>query len=219
MKSKTQFLLVLLTFLMMGSFTLLSAQTKDSAEPKRGWAARAAQARAQRQAEGTSRQRQTEQAENEAAAPAEAEEGAEARNERYDWPPRQRPELIVGTWLIDIPQSNMGLPPFRAYHTFADGGTFTEVSDLLVGLGESPAHGVWRGQGTHYNLTFELFAFDPEKKEPVGIVRVRVAIRLLSRDELVGETTVDFIAPDGTIEKDIDGGPFSGKRVKVRPLH
>ena len=52
---------------------------------------------------------------------------------------------------------------------------------------------------------------------PAGMVRVRIAIRLLSRDELVGDTIVDFIAPDGTIEKGIDGGPFTGKRIKVLP--
>ncbi len=222
MLSKTKFSIVMVIVMMIGSITFVAAQaptqSNDTGEQKRGWAARVAQAKERRQAESraaeqaadTNQQRPTENS-------AEAED--EAQNENSGWtPPRPRPEPIVGTWLIDVAKSDGGLPPFRAFHTFHDGGTFTEVSDLLAQLGETPAHGAWKGKGSHYNLTFELFVFDPDKK-PVGIVRVRVAIRLLNRDELVGDTTVDFIAPDGKVDENIDGGPFSGKRVKVRPIH
>ena len=102
-----------------------------------------------------------------------AEDDSEAQNELFGWtPPRPRPEPLVGTWLIDVTKSDGGFPPFRALHTFHDGGTFTEVSDLLAQLGETPAHGVWNGKGSRYNLTFELFVFDPDKK-PVGRPRPR----------------------------------------------
>jgi hypothetical protein len=213
--------------LMLGAITFAFAQADDTKETKAnetqgGWATRALEGRARRQTErearGTERTADTDRQQQQET-PSEAEDDSGAQTELFGWGlPRPRPEPIVGTWLIDIPTSNTGLPPFRAYHTFADGGTFTEVSSLLAKLGESPAHGVWTGRGARYNLTFELFVFDPETKEPVGIIRVRVAIRLLSRDELVGDTAVDFIAPDGTVEENIDGGPLTGKRVKVRPV-
>ncbi len=125
---------------------------------------------------------------------------------------------IVGTWRIHIPESDGGLPPFNAYHTFAEGGTFTEVSDLLTTLTESPAHGVWTGKKLEYQLTFELFVFDPETKEPAGRVRVRCAIHLAAGgDTLEGDTVVDFIAPDGTLFEGVDSGPFSGERLEVVP--
>lgn len=214
----TKFSIVMVIVMMIGSITFVAAQSNDTGAQKRGWAARVAQAKERRQAEPRAAEQAADTNQQQTANPAEAEDDTEAQNENSGWtPPRPRPEPLVGTWLIDIPTSNAGFPPFRAYHTFHDGGTFTEVSDLLAQLGETPAHGVWNGKGSRYNLTFELFVFDPDKK-PVGIVRVRVAIRLLNRDELVGDTTVDFIAPDGTIERDIDGGPFSGKRIKVRSI-
>lgn len=221
MKSKIQLLLALGIVLMMGFITVTSAQTDDTKTTKRGWAARALEAKAQRQAQreagNTTRTEDTERS-TQTDTQEESQDDSEAQNEGHGWQQPRQPEPLVGTWLIDVPTSNAGFPPFRAYHTFHDGGTFTEVSNLLAQLNETPAHGAWTGRGSRYNLTFELFVFD-EKKEPAGIVRVRVAIRLLSRNELVGETAVDFIAPDGTVEKDIDGGPLSGKRVKVRPVH
>ena len=225
MFSKTKFAVILLIVLMVGSITFVAAQATEkgeTSEQKRGWAARIAQAKQRQQAGRENRdderartaeqQRQTEERTT-------TEDDSEAQNELSGWEPlRQRPEPLVGTWLIDISESDAGFPPFRALHTFHDGGTFTEVSNLLAKLGETPAHGAWTGSGSRYNLTFELFAFDPATKDPVGIVRVRVAIRLLSRNELVGDTAVDFIAPDGTVERGIDGGPFTGKRIKVLPV-
>ena len=37
-------------------------------------------------------------------------------------------------------------------------------------------HGAWSGKKNDYLLTFELFVFDPETKQPAGRVRVRGAI-------------------------------------------
>jgi hypothetical protein len=125
---------------------------------------------------------------------------------------------LTGTWRVSIPQSDAGLPPFNAYHTFHADGTFTEVSDLLATQTESPAHGVWSGEKTDYQLTFELFVFDPETKAPAGRVRVRCAIRLSGDgDTFAADSVVDFIAPDGSVAEGIDSGPFSGTRVKVVP--
>jgi hypothetical protein len=124
--------------------------------------------------------------------------------------------LIVGTWFIDVPGAD-GAPGFQAYHTFGGDGTFVETSSLLATLTEGPAHGVWSGKKRDYLLTFELFAFDPDHN-PVGRIRVRCAIHIVNEDNLVAETKVDFIEPDGTVIPEIGSGPFTGKRVKVLPL-
>jgi hypothetical protein len=126
---------------------------------------------------------------------------------------------LTGTWRVSIPTSDGGLAPFNAYHTFTGDGTFVEVSDLLTTQTESPAHGVWSGKKQDYQLTFELFVFDPGTKEPVGRVRVRCAIHLAADgDSFTGDTVVDFIAPDGSVAEGVDSGPFSGTRVKVVPI-
>lgn len=129
-----------------------------------------------------------------------------------------RRKALTGTWYINIPKSEGGAPPFNAYHTFNSDGTFTEVSDLLPNLTETPAHGAWELYGHDYLLTFELFVFD-EQKKPAGRIRVRCLIRLTGHDELRGETVVDFIAPDGTVEKGIDRGPFTGKKLRPLSVH
>lgn len=222
MKSKFQFTFALVIMLMIGSFTFTVAQTDDTKAAKGGWAVRIAQARAHQQAEResghTGRANDIERG-AQTAAPEKAQEDAESQNELFGWQPLRRPEPLVGTWYVNIPTSNGGLPPFNALQTFNDGGTFTESSDLLVTQTEGPAFGVWKGNGARYNLTFQLFIFDPEKKESVGMVRVRAVIRMISNDEFVADSAVDFIAPDGTVEKGIDGGPFHGKRVKVLPVN
>lgn len=124
----------------------------------------------------------------------------------------------VGTWRIHVPQSSSGLPPFNALHTFHSGGTFTETSDILATLAEGPAHGVWSGEGPEFLLTFELFVFNPDHT-PAGMVRVRCEIVVFAgSDKLTGKAAVDFIAPDGTEEKNIDTGTFNGTRVKTLPL-
>jgi hypothetical protein len=69
-------------------------------------------------------------------------------------------------------------------------------------------------------LTFELFVFDgsPDHK-PVGIVRVRNAISLSEdNDSFTARYAVDFIAPDGQLESNIDTGKYTATRVKVLPL-
>ena len=208
--------ITLVIALMISLVTFTQAQS----EQKRGRAARVAAAKAQRQAEResgtTERTDDTQRRTNSAEV---SSDDSDAQNERFGWQHDKKPEPLVGAWYINIPQSNGGLPPFNALHTFNDGGTFTESSDLLVTQTEGPAFGVWKGKGARYNLTFQLFVFDPEKKESVGMVRVRATIRMISHDEFVADSVVDFIAPDGTIEKGIDGGPFYGKRIKVLPAN
>jgi hypothetical protein len=128
-----------------------------------------------------------------------------------------RRKALVGAWEINVTESAMHFPPFSALHAFHQGGTFTEVSNLLPGLNETPAKGIWDVEGDRYLLTFELFVFD-EQKQPAGIVRVRVSLKLVNANELQGDTVVDFIAPDGTVELAIDKGPFTGKRIKVMDI-
>jgi len=129
-----------------------------------------------------------------------------------------RPSRLTGTWLIDVSESDQGLPPFRALQTFHADGTFTETSSLLGGGEEGPAHGVWqRIDRDDYALTFYLFVFD-ENGDAAGMVRVRVAIHLIDSDHLTGDTAVDFIEPDGTVIPDVDSGPFTGERLLVEPV-
>lgn len=221
MFSKTKLSMLLMTLMIIGSVAFASAQATDKGdtrEQKRGWASRVTQAKERQQAERENRDdtraatsaRQTEERA--------ADDAAEAQNEVLGWPQQHQPEPLVGTWSIHIPTSEGGAPPFNALQAFHDGGTFTESSDLLITQTEGPAFGVWKRNGGHYTLTFQLFVFDPDKKESVGMVRVRANIRMLSRDEFVADSVVDFIAPDGTIEKGIDRGPFYGKRIKVLPV-
>ncbi|HRQ42135.1 MAG TPA: hypothetical protein PLD25_29805 [Chloroflexota bacterium] len=126
-----------------------------------------------------------------------------------------RSAKLTGAWLIDVAESNGGLPPFQALQTFHGDGTFTETSSLLGGGEEGPAHGVWqRLNNNQYSLTFYLFVFD-ENGEAAGMVRVRAAIQMVDNEHLTAQTAVDFIEPDGTIIPDIDGGPFTGTRLKV----
>jgi hypothetical protein len=123
---------------------------------------------------------------------------------------------LVGTWRINISQSTGGLPPFKSFYTFHLGGTFFEVTDLIGKLNEGPSQGVWDWDGAKYNVTFELFVFD-EKKDPAGVVRVRLALHLVNHHEIQGEATVDFIDPDGNLFTDIDGATFTGKRMQIIP--
>lgn len=130
-----------------------------------------------------------------------------------------RRRALVGTWVVKIAQSESGLPPFNALQVFHEGGTFTEVSDLLSTLTETPAMGVWDIDPTdRYLLTFQLFVFD-ENKTPVGMVRVRCRITLVNLNEFTAEAVVDFIDPDGNIILGIDKTPFTGKRIQPLPLN
>jgi hypothetical protein len=124
---------------------------------------------------------------------------------------------IVGTWICDVPN---GEPvPFKALQTFHEDGTFTETSSLLGRGEEGPAHGVWKRDGDLYRLTFQLFAFDPATGDNVGMIRVRVSLKLDKQDLLAATfASADFIHPDGTIEE-LGGGPdaYTCTRVKVVP--
>ena len=124
---------------------------------------------------------------------------------------------IVGTWVCDVPDGDP--VPFKALQTFHDDGTFTETSSLLGRGEEGPAHGVWKRDGRLYGLTFQLFAFDPASGDSVGMIRVRVSLKLDKQDLLTATfASADFIHPDGTIEE-LGGGPdaYTCTRLKVLP--
>jgi hypothetical protein len=105
---------------------------------------------------------------------------------------------IVGTWICDVPNGDP--VPFQALQTFHADGTFVETSSLLGRGEEGPAHGVWSGDDRLYRLTFQLFAFDPGTGDNVGMIRVRVSLRLDGKDHLTATFGfADFINPDGTI--------------------
>jgi hypothetical protein len=126
-----------------------------------------------------------------------------------------RRRKIVGTWVCDVPDGDP--VPFQALQTFHADGTFTETSSLLGRGEEGPAHGVWKRDGRLYRLTFQLFAFDPSTGENVGMIRVRVSLKLDQPDHLTATFgSADFIDPDGTITE-LGGGPnpYSCTRMKV----
>jgi hypothetical protein len=125
---------------------------------------------------------------------------------------------LVGTWRVVVPTSAGGSPPFEALHTYHGDGTLSETSSLLGKLNEGPAQGVWKGHDDDFAGTFELFIFD-ENGASIGRVRVRTAIHLDSRDHLSGRYAVDLLDPNGTVTPDIDGGTFTGTRMRVEPLH
>lgn len=122
---------------------------------------------------------------------------------------------LVGTWVINVPASPGGAE-FNALQTFHADGTMTETSDLLAKLGEGPAHGAWTGKKRDYQITFELFVFDPDRN-PAGRVRVRATVRLTDEDNFTADSAVDFIEPNGNVIPDIGSGPFTGTRLKVMP--
>lgn len=125
---------------------------------------------------------------------------------------------IVGTWLCDVPN---GQPvPFKALQTFHEGGTFTETSSLLGRGEEGPAHGAWKRDGNLYRLTFQLFIFDPSTGENVGMIRVRVSLRLEGADQLNATASfAELLAPDGSvIELGGEANPYTCTRVKVLPV-
>lgn len=136
-------------------------------------------------------------------------EGIDARN-----PMASR---LTGTWYVTVP----GATPdqtFYAYQTFSADGTFVETSSLLITLTEGPAHGVWEPKRSGSALTFELFAFDPATGTQVGRIRVRCLVKLTDPDHLTADTVVDFIEPNGNVIPEIATGPFTGERVKIKPI-
>jgi hypothetical protein len=125
---------------------------------------------------------------------------------------------IVGTWICDVPN---GQPvPFQALQTFHEDGTFIETSSLLGRGEEGPAHGVWKRDGRLYRLTFQLFAFDPATGDSVGMIRVRVSLRLENTDQLKATISfAEFIAPDGSVaELGSETNPYTCTRIKVLPV-
>lgn len=124
---------------------------------------------------------------------------------------------LTGTWFMTVPGATPA-DTFYAYQTFGADGTFVETSSLLATLSEGPAHGVWEPFMHGYLLTFELFAFDPESRAPVGRIRVRNFLRLVNKNFVRVDSVVDFIEPDGTVIPNIAAGPYTGERVKIQQL-
>jgi hypothetical protein len=128
---------------------------------------------------------------------------------------------LVGTWKVTIPAPD-GTIAFEALQTFHADGTFTETSSLLGQKEEGPAHGAWSQDGDHYNLKFMLFAFDKETGLSNGMIQVKLQIKLDGADNWSAQTgSVNFIAPDGSMEVLDDGGSDSptitATRIKADP--
>ena len=199
---------LLVAAIVLGSIGIASAQSTGNAGARGGWGARAMFGTG---AVASSRPPAGEDQPGDKAGDAGNGGGASSASAKS--------RGLTGTWRVAIPTSDGGLAPFNAYQTFSDDGTFTEVSDLLATQTESPAHGAWSGKKSDYLLTFELFVFDPETKQPAGRVRVRCAITLSADgDSFQADSVVDFITPDGMVIEGVDSGPFSGSRVKVVPI-
>lgn len=193
--------------IVLGSFGTASAQSPADTYAGRGWAARATASAGMPVSKRSA----------DAGQP--TDQPSEFMAESQEVSAAAKAKGLTGTWRVAIPTSDGGLPPFNAYQTFSDDGTFTEVSDLLTTQTESPAHGVWSGRKSDYQLTFELFVFDPETKQPAGRVRVRNNITLSADgDSFTSDSVVDFITPDGMVIEGVDSGPFSGTRVEVVPI-
>jgi hypothetical protein len=133
-----------------------------------------------------------------------------------------RQNKLVGTWVCSVHE---GAPDaFKALQTFHADGTFTETSSLLAKGEEGPAQGVWAksaGKGENvYDLTFQLFAFDPASRESVGMLRIRISLRLDGADHLTATSEfAEFVNPDGTITE-LGGGPdaYTCDRLQVIPV-
>jgi hypothetical protein len=124
------------------------------------------------------------------------------------------PDPFIGTWVFKIAESSTGLAEFLAVQSYHLGGTISENSSLLPTLTEGPAQGVWARSGSQYKTVFQLFVFD-ENREYAGMVRVRGTLTVATEDKITGRFAVDFIAPDGSVEQDIDVSDAVGVRLKL----
>jgi hypothetical protein len=129
-----------------------------------------------------------------------------------------RPDPLVGTWLYKVYDETGRNEIFRAIQTYHGDGTLTEVSSLLPNLDESPAQGLWKRDGTRYQIWFILFTFDKQKNF-TGYVRVRLTMEMETEDKIRGESVVDVIAPDGQLTLNVFKGPLEGTRFKLDPAH
>lgn len=121
---------------------------------------------------------------------------------------------LPGSWYVEIPASP-GVEAFNALQTFHAGGSMTETSDLLAQLIEGPGHGVWKHVKSNvYSFSFELFAFDPDRK-PGGRIRVHGTLQLDDANSLTALAIVDVILPDGTVLEAVAETPFSATRIDV----
>lgn len=124
---------------------------------------------------------------------------------------------VTGTYFITVPGPTPA-DDFFAYWTLGDDGTFTETSSILVTLTEGPAHGAYEKKRRGANLTFELFAFDPEAGVSVGRIRVRATIEINPLNRISGNAAAEFIEPNGTVIP-LGAGPYYGEKVQVRPIN
>jgi hypothetical protein len=125
---------------------------------------------------------------------------------------------LVGTWVIDVSfDPELEFPPFQAIQAFHAGGTMTETTDLLGALVEGPGAGAWRGSGTTYEATFQLFTFDADHA-PAGIIEVRERIEMQGGRRFTGRAEAFIIPPGETEAIPLGGGPIVGNRVRVKSL-
>ncbi len=125
------------------------------------------------------------------------------------------PDDIVGTWLVDVAETENGTAPFQSLITFHEGGTISEVSNEL-GLGlQGPAHGAWAETDDGYVATMQTWVFNAETGAVDGRVQIRMTIEMDGPDRMTALTGIDFIDPAGGMAADIDAGPFEGTRIEV----
>ena len=85
---------------------------------------------------------------------------------------------IVGTWVVDVAETDGGVPGFQSLLTFHEGGTLTEVSSEL-GLGlQGLGHGGWTRQGQDYAATFQVWLFNPDTGVAEGRIQEAVGAAL-----------------------------------------
>jgi hypothetical protein len=201
MNVKRFFLALVIAAVAAAQMPIVSAQSEQHAHRADvGWAAIA-------------RSGQTAPAERQFDPAQDTQSAGAAAVEPHDVDPKKR---IVGSWVITV--SPVGGPVFSSLQTYNDDGTMTETSSHLAQLNSGPAHGVWEGKKSDYNVTFELFAFNPSG-ETVGRIRVRSKIHVNNDDTLRADGVVDFIQPDGTVIPNIASTPFTGARMKVVPAN
>lgn len=123
---------------------------------------------------------------------------------------------LTGTYFVTVPGATPA-DDFFAYWTLGNEGTFVETSSLLATLTEGPAHGAYQRTRRGANLTFELFAFDPDAGAAVGRIRVRATIQMNGGNNISGYAAAEFIEADGTVVP-LGAGPYSGEKVQVRPI-
>lgn len=129
----------------------------------------------------------------------------------------RRPTLS-GTWFVSLPN---GLTGFYTYH---HGGTLTGTVSNIFGAPPQasaplfttagPDHGIWRRVGRGFESVVYRMTFDPETRDPLSMIRIRMGFAFdPGRDSTSGTYVVDvWFCPDAlscpdpnTTPPDIEG--------------